>query len=845
MPTTTRCPEIGLLERLLLGRISADDAQPLEDHVVACSHCTAELQQLHADDPLVESLRQTPPALEQADTPLVQALIPCLKRLLPNDPERTQAGEALPPAAPDADGYLDFLAPPQMADELGRLGGYRVLKVLGEGGMGVVFLAEDPRLKRHLALKAIRPELVQRGEIRERFLREAQAIARVEHDNIVAIFQVEEDHGVPFLAMPLLRGETLEQRLQRASGPLPLDETLRIGREIAAGLAAAHDHGLVHRDIKPANIFLSVVRWPSSVADSATLVLSQEDPFGQAIGAPVAGQVKVKILDFGLVRAVQADAAEGSQHGQILGTPMYMAPEQGRGLKVDRRADLFSLGCVLYRMATGRPAFSGPDFMSVMVSVATVTPTPPRQLNPDLPPALEGLIEQLLTKNPEERPQSAHAVLEAVRSIEQQQVESLGRKTSRRGLLIAAAAAVLVVSGLAAGLAWWAARPQAPRPPEPGEVTFDFDETAVPLALRRGDEEEQPLDPAYGRTHRLAPGWYQVRPTVEIDKRHLIPSSFEVREGAALKVTLRLVGELRKYSNFHDHPVMSVSTSPKVGELTVLSASMDGSVGVWKPFAQPPDPPVHYFREHTSEVHAVAFAPDGTLAASGGGGKNPRTADFTIRLWDVRSRQQIDQLRGHASCVEALAFSPNGRQLLSADSDGSIYLWDVSGRTRSSLRVADGHGVYSVAFASDGQHALTGGDRLAIVWDLANHKEIQRLDGHGGTVRAVLFGPAAGELTTTCDDGLIRVWSGKGEMLRELKGHKDAVNGLALSPDGKWLLTGGRDGTVRLWNAATGREAGALDTGNPVHSVAFTIDGRRALSGGSDRGIRVWGDLPP
>ncbi|MBM4072605.1 MAG: hypothetical protein FJ271_27310 [Planctomycetes bacterium] len=167
----------------------------------------------------------------------------------------------------------DFLAPPQQADELGRLGPYRVLTVLGAGGMGVVFQAEDPMLKRKVALKVMLPALAASVSARQRFLREAQTAAAIEHDHIVAIFQVAEDRGVPFIAMPFLKGESLEDRLQRQPVP-PITEALRIAREIAQGLAAAHAQGLIHRDIKPANIWLEARSCPFSARADA-LVLAR------------------------------------------------------------------------------------------------------------------------------------------------------------------------------------------------------------------------------------------------------------------------------------------------------------------------------------------------------------------------------------------------------------------------------------------------------------------------------------------------------------------------------------------------------------------------------------------
>ncbi len=292
------------------------------------------------------------------------------------------------PHAPDhlSPALYDFLAPPQAADEIGRLGPFRVLKVLGAGGMGVVYQAEDPQLNRLVALKAMLPGLAAGGSNKERFLREARAAAAIEHDHIVAIYLVDEDRGVPFIAMPLLRGESLEDRLQRER-KLPLSEALRIGRETASGLAAAHARGLIHRDIKPANLWLE------------------------------GDKKRVKVLDFGLARQ-RGDTANLTQQGAIVGTPAYMAPEQANGRKVDSRCDLFSLGCVLYRMNTGQLPFPGADMVATLIAVTSTQPRSPRQINPQVPPSLSRLIMQLLAKAPGDRPASAHEVVQAVEEIE-------------------------------------------------------------------------------------------------------------------------------------------------------------------------------------------------------------------------------------------------------------------------------------------------------------------------------------------------------------------------------------------------------------------------------------------
>ena len=327
------------------------------------------------------------------------------------------------PTDSDAEDVCSLLAPPRRPDEMGRLGDYRVLKVLGSGGMGVVFLAEDTQLRRHVALKAMKPALAASASARQRFLREAQLTASITHDHIVAIHQVGEENGTPFLAMPLLQGESLDDRLKR-EGRLPLAEVLRIGRETAEGLAAAHEHGLIHRDIKPANLWLETL--------------------------PGGRDVRVKVLDFGLARGGDGDAPL-TQSGVVVGTPAYMAPEQARGEKVDGRGDLFSLGCVLYRLCTGATPFAATDAMAMLMALATETPKPVREVNPDVPAELSELVMRLLAKNPAERPQTAGEVIQALHALE-------GR----------AAGFVPAVGGQSVGTRP-AARPDASRPASGGQ----------------------------------------------------------------------------------------------------------------------------------------------------------------------------------------------------------------------------------------------------------------------------------------------------------------------------------------------------------------------------------------
>jgi serine/threonine protein kinase len=301
-------------------------------------------------------------------------------------PTHTEAGEV--GSSFGHNPLTNFLAPARAPDEIGRLGRWRVLGVVGSGGMGVVFKAEDLSLGRVVALKAMLPNLAASATARQRFLREARSAAQVEHPHIVTIYDVGEDQGVPWLAMAFLRGESLDARLRRSPGPLPLPEMLRISREIADGLTAIHDLGLVHRDIKPANVWLE--QFPPS---------------------------RVKILDFGLARATAGDV-QLTQEGSIVGSPAFMAPEQASRQPLDARADLFSLGCVMYLMATGSLPFEGADALSTLLRITTAEPLSPQDLSPTLPAGASALVMQLLAKKPDDRPESARVVSALIRELE-------------------------------------------------------------------------------------------------------------------------------------------------------------------------------------------------------------------------------------------------------------------------------------------------------------------------------------------------------------------------------------------------------------------------------------------
>jgi hypothetical protein len=296
------------------------------------------------------------------------------------NPDRTIPNGGAPPASLDhISARLFVFKPSDHPGDLGRLDRYRVLKQLGKGGMGAVYLGFDERLQRRVALKVMLPDAAGDPQAKDRFLREARAAAQIGHDNVIAIHEADEADGIPYIAMQYLQGYPLDEYLAKKGRP-SFAQVIRIGREIALGLGAAHRLGLVHRDIKPGNVWL-------------------EAPHG-----------RVKILDFGLAKPVRSNDGELTKSGTVVGTPAYMPPEQARGLTVDHRADLFSLGAVLYRLVTGKLPFDGPDVMAILTALAVEDPTPVWEVVPNAPRPLAELIHQLLAKKPANRPQTADEV---------------------------------------------------------------------------------------------------------------------------------------------------------------------------------------------------------------------------------------------------------------------------------------------------------------------------------------------------------------------------------------------------------------------------------------------------
>ncbi len=359
------CLSPAVLQQLREGAVPESELSRLRQHLATCADCQKRLQDLAAGDKSGEATASHA-AVEAAPSAAIV---------------KVRQGESTKPARPEAEENepiaLAFLDPKLKPRQLGKFAHYEIIEVIGRGGMGIVFKALDPGLHRIVALKVMLPQAAAILAAQQRFLHEARAAAAVRDEHVIAILAVAEAKGLPYLVMPFVAGESLRERLDRC-GPLSLDEILRIGMQIAQGLTVVHRQGLVHGNIKPTNILLEN------------------------------GTECVKITDFGLVRVV--NDAHNPLSSAAADTLEYLAPEQASGQAVDHRANLLSLGSVLYFMCTGQPPFHDDSSVTVLSQVCAAIRSPIRATNPNVPEWLTQIIARLHTKARAGRFQSAEEV---------------------------------------------------------------------------------------------------------------------------------------------------------------------------------------------------------------------------------------------------------------------------------------------------------------------------------------------------------------------------------------------------------------------------------------------------
>jgi serine/threonine protein kinase len=773
----------------------------------------------------------------------------------------TGGNDTLPPressptvAAPEgaAGCKFKFLAPAEGPDELGRLGPYRVLKVLGSGGMGVVFLAEDTKLIRRVALKAMLPSMAKNQESRERFLREARVAASVNNDHVVTIYQVDEANGAPFFAMEFLEGEPLEEWLRRVAIP-PVSETLRIARETAEGLAAAHDKGLIHRDIKPGNIWIENRQ----------------------------GESRVKLLDFGVARPTRTDA-NLTVEGAVIGTPAFMAPEQAHGRKLDCRSDLFSLGCVLYRMGTGRLPFKGEDTMSTLISVATDEPTPPLKLNPDLPPQLADLIVRMLAKKPGGRPPSARAVANELSAIEQNLAKkSAAAKAPQPPLaptILFSTKPVVAVPRPAALVAKTSGRRRKrKRSLLPFVIAIAVAAVSALLAIGvglmiyRGSDKTVPSKMATDSTAAPLPEAKpelaaSTRPdpaskAIPSEKKSITQEAQPKPADASPKQPTKPV-EINAYhppeKQIVPDPIspILIGNTAKIVQVKFLasgrravSLASDGTIRIWNLISGKAEKT--FSREKTLDCFDIA--PDLKHLALGGSAHKAHLLDIDT------GKPGPTILPFTAGVVSALAYSDDGSRLYVGLGTGRLW----------AIRTADGEHVQfqhildtalsRIRLLPGGRQALCSSMQQGqfVLWDFAKG-EVRRFDGAPTphrTLDIALF--ADGRRAASIDsDGSAHIWSiDTAAELAKFKAHQSKASGgysIHVLPGDKWLLTTGEDKIIRMWDAKSLKKLHELKTDALIAAVCdVSPDGRSLLTGAgwrltdkpedaSDFNLRLW-----
>jgi serine/threonine protein kinase/WD40 repeat protein len=724
---STSCPDNPTLQALLQGQLLDLESERWEDHLAQCRTCVTEAASLTVVDALTRDTRRAvtgPPPLPipSEEMPVLRDLLERVRLLHPAySGSITGAGSVAEP--------LPVFEGPCAEGELGRIAHYRVLRLLGAGAMGLVFQAVDERLRRPVALKLLRPRFAQKPEARVRFLREGRAMAAIAHDHIVSVYHVDEAGTEPFLAMPLLEGQPLNAWLKNNPRPA-LTTVLRWGREIASGLAAAHERGLTHRDIKPGNLWVE---------------------------AP--GQ-RIKILDFGLAY-FDRDEVQLTAEGIIVGTPAYMAPEQARGAPPDPRADLFSLGCVLYELCTGESPFRGESVLAVLSSLANDEPTSVRTRNPAVPVAVETLIMRLLAKQPANRPASASEVAGRLAELEVAPVPTGSRRKYR---LIAAT--VLALVGLGVGVGVWLSG-RAP---------------VVPPTVSQADEDlPQPQPPS--------------RPDRLVGHSDTVTALLFTQDGQAL-ASASADRTVRLWA-LPDGTPTTLATHPDACTAMALnqkgdilaSASSDGTIRMHDLKSGQ----VLFLFKEPERAWGLGFSQTGSLYVASNHG---------VIVWSAGQRIEKYFL-AYNRALRMVTVDPKGRWVGAGGEDKGVYFTNTPQSQTLQIVAAHGGPVHSGASSPDGRYFATAGgppDPRVCLWEPMANSRQRYLELHPGGATALAWAPDGKLVASGGVDGVVRLWDPHdGQVKVEYALHAPRpVTCLAFSPDGRFLASGGADQVIRL-----------------------------------------------
>lgn len=751
----------------------------------------------------------------------------------PLDPTRNTTGQPIPVSASadkTEEEWVGLLGSPTEVGDLGSFGGYRVIRLLGAGGMGAVFLAREDSLNRNVALKLMKPAIAGDPTSRERFDREAKAQAALNHEHVAVIYGVGEEKGVPWLAMELLEGESLDQLLARGWKPT-VAQMLRLGIQIAEGLAVAHSKGIVHRDVKPSNL------WIESTEGG-----------------------RVKILDFGLARSAEENPSL-TVAGSFLGTPHYVSPEQALGQPADHRSDLFSFGCVLYELGTGSRAFQGSTLQEVLSAVRQQHPMPPHQINQAIPQPLSEFVLRLLHKDPAKRPQSALEVVQALKGVQRQSAldppsavpvsprsdstvriadpsdvsDSPTPRKAKKTIQIALVLLLLVLAGF--GIRQWVIG-TSPTRNDPVPSTNQGDKNrnvgvsgeSVVTGPYRGHEKEVLC--------------------LDVSKQGYVVSGSS--DGTLRFWNLKTGKEVMKHREEANFVYSDVAFSPQSKEILYCGYTQNdkhGSIVLWNPET---DKANDLHRRLSTPPLRVSFFDDGRriLWADSNG------ETFRCRRDGGPLTSLLNRVRGGVKTY----FSPQGLFLVRGDTWETVIYDTTLSRKVAGMRIfavgALNPGTPSfAAITRDGKRVLVCMDKdHSRLLQVSNGKELQRFDGHRGYAMAMAFSGDEKRIVTGGVDKTVRVYDVKtGKQLCVFEGHTDDVTCVVFTPDGRHVVSGSKDKTVRVWripdekgNQAKlphdlqGDRAWNAHKG-PISSLSASADGSLLLSHSEeDVAVKLW-----
>jgi WD40 repeat protein/tRNA A-37 threonylcarbamoyl transferase component Bud32 len=653
------------------------------------------------------------------------------------------------------------------------IGEYQVTGVLGEGGMGTVYSAVHPVIGKRVAIKVLKKEINTQQEWVDRFVLEARSVNQISHENIIDVFAFGQlPGGQHYFVMEHLDGESLEDRMER-DGHLTVTEALPIVRQIANALDAAHEHGIVHRDLKPDNVFLI---------------------------ASKSGATRVKVLDFGIAKLAGNAMRQKTRTGVPIGTPLFMSPEQCKGMNVDHRTDVYSFGVLVHHILTGHYPI---DAESIVTLIYMHTSEPPKL--PSLfgaPKWVDPIVQKALAKNADARYQRLGEMVDALEA-------NLGKRRADP----AATSQTMAVIPTAAVPSPSTARIPSASLPGPTPIPRVVPPTTPMAAISGASVRQKAIAPGTA-VDASAPTLFRGHQ----DKvRHVRFAPYGlVLASASADHTVRLWDASGvkdpKILSGHTDVAHRVAFSPD-GRL-LASCSSDRTVRLWDVVT---GAEVRVLRGHEGVVSDLAFSPDGTSVASA-------SSDQTLRVWNVQTGHSTT-LRGHRAAVMQVVYSPDGTTLASASDDQTVRLWDLNSGQR---RILEGHtsGVCALTFSPSGTSlASSSHDRSVRLWYFLDD-ECRDYPIDRGTIWHVAFSPGGHWLASAAADNTVRVLEIDKGQPTPLRGHDGGVWHIAWSPDGKILASSSSDRTLRLWSTHKKTCLSVIPHEGAVRSAAFSEDGR-------------------